>query len=283
MSQETEKHPQPTTDPQPFQRDAQEEISLRDLWLILVRRKRTILLSTGLCMLLAVIYLALSVTTYQSTAMLRIGQVAGTPMGNGTQVAVELKNQYTPINTLQAKTLLPRLHAVTVDKKNVNVLTVIAYGRSPTETQHYLAGVTKNFLSQENHRYRQAVALLQSHITQLQSTYKRLQAPLKRNQQALAPLSAHENSFILFSLQQSQRDAVLTQLLGNIHHIQNELSPLQTYPTIETLSPRYDPTPVAPKKLLILVLSIIGGLFLGVFLALLANAFSVPPPGNPPL
>ncbi len=275
MSQEVGEQP-PAQGQYPF-RD-EEEISLRDLWQILVCRKRTVLLSTGLCLVLAGLYLALTVTIYQSTAMIRLGQVAGAPVDNGTQVAIHLKNKYTPVNTLQAKTLLPRLHGVTSSGQDASILTLIAYGRSPSEAQQYLASVTKNFLSQQNRRYGQSVTLLQNQLAQLQTTYNRLQAPTKPNPQAKTPLAS--NAISLF-LQQSERDSTLTTLLGSIYNLQNQLAPAKTYPTIETLSPRYDPTPVAPKKLLVLVLALIGGILLGVFLALMGNAFSESPSSKP--
>ena len=59
--------------------------------------------------------------------------------------------------------------------------------------------------------------------------------------------------------------------------MENALTPNNTSPTAQTLSPRYDPIPIAPKRGLILVLADLGGLMLGVFLALLQNAFRKQP------
>jgi LPS O-antigen subunit length determinant protein (WzzB/FepE family) len=63
--------------------------------------------------------------------------------------------------------------------------------------------------------------------------------------------------------------------------MENALTPNNTSPTAQTLSPRYDPIPIAPKRwlilILILVLAGLGGLMLGVFLALLLNAFRKQP------
>ena len=63
--------------------------------------------------------------------------------------------------------------------------------------------------------------------------------------------------------------------------MENALTPNNTSPTAQTLSPRYDPIPIAPKRwlilILILVLAGLGGLMLGVFLALLQNAFRKQP------
>ena len=66
--------------------------------------------------------------------------------------------------------------------------------------------------------------------------------------------------------------------------MENALTPNNTSPTAQTLSPRYDPIPIAPKRWLILILILVlaglgglGGLMLGVFLALLLNAFRKQP------
>ena len=78
----------------------------------------------------------------------------------------------------------------------------------------------------------------------------------------------------LLVLERFRRTDALTSAQASIAEMENALTPNNTSPTAQTLSPRYDPIPIAPKRGLILVL---GGLMLGVFLALLLNAFRKQP------
>ena len=55
-------------------------IDVKDIAKILVRRRRTIINVTGICILLGAAYLVVTPSTYQSTAMLRIKQTQG--LGN---------------------------------------------------------------------------------------------------------------------------------------------------------------------------------------------------------
>ena len=55
-------------------------IDIKDIAKILVRKRRTIINVTGICILLGGVYLIVTPSTYQSTAMLRIKQTQG--LGN---------------------------------------------------------------------------------------------------------------------------------------------------------------------------------------------------------
>ena len=52
-------------------------IDIKDIAKILVRKRRTIINVTGICILLGGAYLIVTPSTYQSTAMLRIKQTQG--------------------------------------------------------------------------------------------------------------------------------------------------------------------------------------------------------------
>ncbi|MDD2748530.1 Wzz/FepE/Etk N-terminal domain-containing protein [Acidithiobacillus sp.] len=245
-----------------------DEISLRELWEIIVKRKWVVFVSTVVCLGLAVVYLLLTPTVYESNAVIQIGQVAGQPLDSGTQLASRLMNQYTPVNTVQAKKQLPRLHSVTPDKTEASILTLEAYGKSPQDAQQYLTQIIQKFLKDNQQRYQQIVATRQAQLKQLQTQYQDMRKTLISSPDVHA---AHSDPLVLY-MEQTQHNDALIQLQSAMAKAENALAANNTSPSLQTLSPRYDPNPVSPKKTLILVLAILGGLILGGFLALLQNA-----------
>ena len=252
---------------------SEDEISLQDLWEIIAKRKWLVFLSMVVCLGLAAVYVSLARTIYESKAVVQIGKVAGQPVDNGLQLANRLMNQYTPVNTVQAKKQMPKLYAVTPDKADGSILTLEAQGRSPQEAQQYLQGVIQRLLAEDQQRYQQIVGTRQAQLTQLQALYQGTRTSLDTK----SGKGQVDSTSALLLLEQSRRSDALTNIQAAIAKMENALAPNNTSPTIQTLSPRYDPIPVAPKRGLILVLAGLGGLMLGVFLALLQNAFRKEP------
>ncbi len=249
----------------------QDEISLRDLWEIIARRKWLVLLTTVVCVGLAVAYVGLATTVYESRGMVQIGRVAGKPLDNGLQLASRLMNEYTPVNTEVAKKQLPKLYTVTADKDDPSLLTLVVRGRSPEQAQTYLQGVIQHLLASQQKRFDQVMKTRQAQLAQLQAQYQELDAALQTK--AVAKGNSDSVSSAVLLLEQSKRVDALATIMQNISRLQDELTLVNSASTEMTLPPSYDPIPVAPKRLLILVLSLVGGLMVGVFLALMANAF----------
>ena len=252
---------------------SEDEISLRDLWEIIAKRKWLVFLSMVVCLGLAAVYVSLATTIYESKAVVQIGKVAGQPVDNGLQLASRLMNQYTPVNTVQAKKQMPKLYAVTPDKADGSILTLEAQGRSPQEAQQYLQGVIQRLLAEDQQRYQQIVGTRQAQLTQLQALYQGMRTSLDTK----SGKGQVDSTSALLLLEQSRRSDALTNIQAAIAKMENALAPNNTSPTVQTLPPRYDPIPVAPKRGLILVLAGLGGLMLGVFLALLQNALRKQP------
>jgi uncharacterized protein involved in exopolysaccharide biosynthesis len=249
--------------------NSEDEISLRDLWEIIAKRKWLVFLSTVVCLGLAAAYVSLATKVYESRAMVQIGKVAGQPLDNGPQLASRLMNRYTPVNTEQAKKQMPKLYAATPDKADGSILTLEAQGRSPQEAQQYLQGVIQRLLAEDQQRYQQIVGTRQAQLTQLQAQYQGMSTSLNTK----SGKGQVDSTSTLLLLEQFRRTDALTSIQASISKMENALAPNNTNPTAQTLSPRYDPIPVAPRRGLILVLAGLGGLILGVFLALLQDAF----------
>ena len=253
---------------------SEDEISLRELWERLLRGKRTILLVTILFLALAGAYLGLSTTVYESKAMVQIGRVASTFINNGPQLARRLKNAHTPLNTQVAARQLPKLYAVTPDKDDPAILTLIVRGKSPAQAQAYLQGILNKFIASERGIYDQAVQMRQAQLAQLQNQY---QSMVKTGMQTTDRKGVDAAAQALALLEQTQRMSAASIILKQIAQAQNALSPISTHPTEITLQPTDDPKAVQPKKLVILILALFGSLIIGIFVVLLRNAFAGTP------
>ena len=252
----------------------EDEISLRELWERVLRGKWIILVVTILFLALAGVYLGLTTTVYESKAMVQIGRVAGQPIEDGPQLAIQLKNAYTPLNTEVAARQLPKLYAVTPDQGNPTILTLIGRAKSPAQAQTYLQGILSKLVATERENYDQAVKTRQSQLAQLQSQYQSIAKTGVQNTDMKGAAAATQ---ALALLEQSQRMSAVSVLLEQIAKAQNVLSLINTRPTEITLQPTYDPKAVQPKKLVILILALFGGLILGIFVVLLRNALTAKP------
>jgi LPS O-antigen subunit length determinant protein (WzzB/FepE family) len=249
---------------------SQDEFGLRDVWEIVLGRKWLVIATTAICVGLALAYVTLATTIYESRAMVQIGKVAGQPLDNPLQLASRLMNHYTLVNTELAKKQLPKLYAVTPGKEDGGViLTLEARARSSQEAQQFLQGIIQRLLASQQRRYDQLLKTRQAQLRQLQAQYEDLRPAI--NAKGRIGKAQADSASALLLLEQSRRTETLSTMLVAIAHKENELAPVNTMPTVETLSPRYDPNPVAPKRMLILVLAMVGGLMLGVFLALVQN------------
>ena len=247
---------------------AEDEISLHELWEILAKRKWVVFLTTVVCLGLAILYVSLATTIYESRAVVQIGKIAGQPLDNGTQLGSRLLNQYTPVNTEQAQKQLPKLYSVTPDKDDGSILTLEDKGRSPQEAQQYLQTIIQRLLTEDEQRYQQIIGMRQAQLKELQGQYQQLRKSLK-----VSTGKGQSNSAsALLLLEQSHRADALVNIQASISNMENQLAPNNTSQMVVTLSPRYDPIPVAPKRGVILVLAVLGGLIFGAVLALLLNA-----------
>ncbi len=248
----------------------EDEISLYELWNRVWRGRWIIAAVTVIALATAALYLSLSTTVYQSEAILQIGRVAGQPLENVNQLASKVYNAYRPINTVQAKRQLPRIHDASVDKAGDGLLALTTYGKSPKEAQDYLQSIIHDLLKQQSAVYSQVLRLHQDQLKALQTEY----AALKVSGSNAAGNAQHvETPGTLQFMEQSLRLSTMATLLQQIAQAQNQLAPVNTYPSVVIRQPSYDPKAVSPKKLVILILALFGGLITGAFISLFWWAF----------
>jgi uncharacterized protein involved in exopolysaccharide biosynthesis len=271
-NQEANVGEQPITTPPAIQIIAspppEDEISLWELWERLWRGKWLVVGSSVVFLALAGLYLATSTTIYQSKAIVQVGMVAGQPLANTSLLAQKVYNNFRPVNTIEAKKQLPRIHSASVEKSDANLLELESYGRSPEEAQSYLHSIVQSLLGHEQDRYEQTLKLHQAQLKELQRQYRALET----SSPADTRHTEHSEPSALLLMEQSMRFSAASSLLQQIANAENQLSPANTRPPEVVRQPSYDPVAVSPKKLVVLILALFGGLFVGILVVLLRSS-----------
>lgn len=270
-----------------------DEITLFDLWQILVRRKWWVLATPLLAVIAAVVAVIPLKPQWEATAAIRIGAV-----GQVGQIGqVELVE---PVARVVERMKLKSFQDAALsdmgylDKKNSEAshyrgsltvkalpntdlieITVRNYSREDAKraaeaTISYLRKIHDRLAAPTVQRLRQLVVQVEQEITQIKLERERTLKIAGLKDKATAKAGFMEN--VLLANIMIQRDGELRELERAKALYEEQLGPLRTYPTslIESIS--VSENPVARKKSLIIMLAGMFGLVLGVMLAFLSNA-----------
>ncbi|MEW6353883.1 MAG: Wzz/FepE/Etk N-terminal domain-containing protein [Pseudomonadota bacterium] len=267
-----------------------DEISLIDIWNVLVKRKIMVLAVLLLSLLGAGIAVIVMTPVYESRAVLQIGQVGqvgqtGQPVTQIEAPAVVVKrlieqDKGTGNEFLDKKTS-SSIKTASVEKDG-NLITVVAQASTPAAAQGYLTQVV-NKLLREHQRlldYAQNEKRQYLNLLQLRS-YDFTQAiqTLDKNLRALAAKD------IALEIILAQEKAKLFEQRGQLEQKQLELrmamSELQSKPTALIKAPTLPVDPVKPRPAFYLALAAMLGVMLGVFgaffMEFLGRARATPP------
>jgi uncharacterized protein involved in exopolysaccharide biosynthesis len=265
----------------------------------LVRRRwGSVLLVTAVTLAAALAYCLLARHTYESTAVVRVGQVGlvgpqGDPgraliepiaraaerlrtrqfQDSCLQAAHESAGEYDPVARLYRRSLAARV----VPNTDLISLSVRGYSK---ETSRKLLQATVDTLAQV-HAEIAAPAIQNLHSTALQLAQQVREARddierLRRLDQArgnLPPGSQFsESAYVAGSL--STRLETLGRLQERQIGLEEQLNPARTYPTSAVDPARVDPDRTTPRLARALMIALAAGLLLGLFLALLRESLA---------
>ncbi|MDO9599842.1 MAG: Wzz/FepE/Etk N-terminal domain-containing protein [Azoarcus sp.] len=250
-----------------------DEISLIELWDILVRRKAWILGCFGLCLIAAVAYLMLKPPVYQASVKLRIGQVAGAGLFESPELlSSRLLSQYGEDVADGVKRDRPFLKRATVPKALPSAIELVSEGDSPQDAIAILETVYANIHQVHDQTYRLNLKYLAERIDSLEAQRKTLERQLTDATEMMDQLK--ESNPVQASLIMFERGRIataITTLDAERPALAQKLSTPQTQAT-ELLGAITAPaTPAAPKKIQVIVLASVMGLMAGVLLAFLAE------------
>jgi uncharacterized protein involved in exopolysaccharide biosynthesis len=240
------------------QRPYRDEVSLFDLWDVLVKRRWWIIGALLVATVAAPAYLLLTRPTFESHAVVRIGRFAGDPVTAVDVLALELEGKY---GAGQAGRQRPYLAAVR--PQNGDGLVLRASADSPADAQRYLEGVVSKLVAAQRRPYDSARQSLERTLAAVEAQIAALNTQIAGLGE-LAERSDIDGAVrALVVLQRSSLQSTLPALHGQWLKIQQDLSSLRTYPIEVVRAPVAPEAPSEPKPLRVIAGALLLGIFLG--------------------
>ena len=257
----------------------QDEISLSEIFAVLKRRYRMIVLIVVLAAIAAGFYVATAQSIYESRAVLRIGVIGGMenvsrdkpisgdkPIEEPTILVKRLIEDY-GIEDAQNRPKLPRLESVSVDKGSNELIEIVAQAYSPDEAQVFLSNVVETLLAEHEKLYANARQLLGGQLEYLQGVKVTVDQALTDIDAQVKGLTQQDTSAAaLFALEKSRLVEQSLEVEGRISELKITQE-LKSHPSSLLRSATYSDGAVAPKRGLILTLATILALFAAIVFA----------------
>ncbi len=258
----------------PAHNDDDDEISLLELWQILVKRKGLIVACLLVCMAAGAAFAFLKAPVYEADVKLRIGQVPGSGglLENAEEVSSRILAQYGENIADGIKRERPFISTAAVQKSLTTTLQLTAEGDTPEDAARLLKDVVSGISKTHT-------AMYEDNLKPIAERLKSLDEQRKALQQQYGDISAlvdqlKERDSVQASLVMIERGPITTainQLDAERLHLSQQMTPPQTRPT-ELIGEITAPTkPSKPKKALVLALAAVLGLMGGVMLAFVAE------------
>ncbi len=255
----------------------EDEISLIDLWRVIIKRKKMIIGSLLLTLLLVGVWLAITKPVYESRVVLGIGQVV--QMGQVVQVEASqllvqrLKEEYRVKDESEGEQKFPTIKEVkTMEKSLPNGVEIIAQAYEAQEAQKFLVDVAAKVIKKHQTLFDIGRTEQQRQLESLQNEHDRIEQALSLIEHRVSSLVGSEAS--LAGLLTLQKDLLL-QRMPQIEQqqiaVRLAMSELQSRPTTLLRQPTLPARSVKPKPALYLALAAVLGLMLGVFGAFFAE------------
>lgn len=271
----------------------QDELSLRDLWRILISQRRWLLGLPFVCVLLAAVGVFIAKPKWEATAVIQIGQVGQSGVGQGSQLiepplrAIErMKMKSFEDDVLTALKIpvevddpVAKLFRSTLSLKALGATDLIqvkvrAVSRDQAQTWanavvDRLREVHERLAQPTIDRLRKQQSELKKQMQIIEEERKNLLTIVSKSSETSGDSRFSANlllSNLLLQKNAELRDFEMRRLAAD-----EQLTSVRTYPT-SLIDRIYVPEkPASPKKLLIVMLSAVLGLILGVVVALLRN------------
>jgi len=251
-----------------------DEVSLIDLWNLLVRRKWLVIAVTLGCLSAAAAYAMTQKNVYGSEVDVAL---AGTvPIESPdvnlfiTSPEILTKKLESKEHTVEQRRIAWVAQANFSSKRDQtpDIVSIQVRGSSPEHARDFAATVGKELVAQQN-------AAVGTRIQQLTAYRDGLKADLRSVKQLLAdPPSNHQGQDSMRA--RAQLLQASADLQAKIENANRQMSPSYLKRAEIVSEPTLDQTPVAPKTKLILAVALFGGLLLGflviVFVEFLARA-----------
>lgn len=275
------------TDTEHFERD---EMSLQDLWRVLIDQRRWLFGIATLCVFLAVVGVLITKPKWEATAVIQIGQVGQSGIGQGSQLiepsvrAIERMKMKSFENDVLISLKIPvedenplaRLFRSTLSLKalgTTDLIQVKVRGDSPDRAANWANAVVDRLKTVHERLAQPTIDRLRKQQAELTKQMKMIEEE-RVNLLKIVSKSGETSgdsrfsANLLLSNLLLQKNAELRDFEMRRLAADEQLTAVRTYPSSLIDLVYVSETPVSPKKLLVIVLAAVLGLFLGVVVAL---------------
>ena len=278
------------TDTEHFERD---EMSLQDLWRVLIDQRRWLFGIATLCVFLATVGILISKPKWEATAVIQIGQVGQSGVGQGSQLiepsvrAIERMKMKSFENDVLISLKIPvedenplaSLFRSTLSLKalgTTDLIQVKVRGDSPDQTASWAQAVVDRLKNVHERLAQPTIDRLRKQQAELKKQMKSIEEERANLLKIVSKSSetsgdSRFSANLLLSNLLLQKNAELRDFEMRRLAADEQLTSVRTYPT-SLIDRIYVPEkPASPKKLLIVMLSAVLGLILGIIVAFMRN------------
>ena len=250
-----------------------DEITLLDVWQILVARKWVALSPPFIALLLGVFYLMQVTELYECSARVLVGQAGIERLVENPAVTVEKIVEKYRVEDKTVKRELPRLSSVFRDKKDTgNILQIKAVDATASGAKLYLEQVVAQVLASQHILFEQEMEKKQTRLEALSDQLERVEAFLQELEGRIGKMDRQDPAqATVLAVEKGGFLRMASDLKRERYTLQTEMSTVVFYPTELLGVPHLPSKPIKPKRPLVLLLAGIFGLLLGIMAALLAE------------
>ena len=271
----------------------QDEISVRDLWRVLINQKNWVIGIPILCVLLAAVGVSMAKPKWEATAVIQIGQVGSSGVGQTIQLiepsvrAIERMKMKSFEDTVLAKLQIPldggnsvaAIFKSSLSLKALGTTDLIQFkirANSRDKAESWAQAVVDRLKDVHEKLTQPTIDRLRKQQTELKKQMQLIEAERSNLLETVSKTSERSgdgrfSTNLLLSNLLLQKNAELRDFEMRRLAVDEHLTSIRAFPT-SLVDRIYVPeNPVSPKKLLIVMLAAVLGLILGIIVAFMRN------------
>ena len=271
----------------------QDEISVRDLWRVLINQKKWVVGIPILCVLLAAVGVSMAKPKWEATAVIQIGQLGSSGVGQTIQLiepairAIERMKMKSFEDTVLAKLQIPLdggKSAAALFKSSLSLkalgttdlIQVKIRANSPDQAESWAQAVVNRLKDVHEKLTQPTVDRLRKQQADLKKQMQLIEEERGNLLQTVSKTSERSgdgrfSTNLLLSNLLLQKNAELRDFEMRHLAVDEQLTSIRAFPT-SLVDRIYVPeNPASPKKLLIVMLAAVLGLILGIIVAFMRN------------
>lgn len=250
-----------------------DEITLFDIWKILVARKWVVLSAPILAVFLGALYLIQATVVYECSARILIGQIeTGLFVENPAVIVQKMVEKYR-VYDKSGKVNFPRISLVVHDKKDTNsIVQIKAVDTTAKGARQYLEKVVAELLTVQIALFGEGKELKQNRLKTLDNQLEAVAAFQQELEGRIARMDHQDPAqATVLAVEKGGFLRLASELERERHALQREMSSVVSYPAELLVAPYLPEKPIKPKWALILLLAGAFGLILGIGAAFFAE------------